>query len=236
MKKQYIILKADDFSLIKSRLIFSNNIISKRWLKFIRIVNTYHIKADLGIIGKSLEGNNKRFNSMMQQILEQRCFEFWNHGYNHEMNEEYCEFSNTTVEYQLEHLQLTQEIAKKKFGIVLNTFGAPGNAIDQNTITALEQIPEIKIWFFGNVKSNKLVLPRYCDIEYPCGYPDYNKFINNINLNSSKDLLVLQIHPNNWNDNSFAEFEKIIRFLTQNEEVEFINAYEYYKSVNVVEE
>ena len=94
-------------------------------------------------------------------------FEIWNHGYNHKLNginengETYHEFWNTTSDYQKEHLEKTQELALEKLGITLRAFGAPGNNHDSITLDVMNENDDIKVWFYGNPESNKIVLERY---------------------------------------------------------------------------
>ena len=51
-----------------------------------------------------------------------------------EDGEIYHEFWNSPYEYQKEHLLKTQTLFKEKLNITSHTFGAPGNAIDSNTV------------------------------------------------------------------------------------------------------
>jgi hypothetical protein len=80
---------------------------------------------------------------------------------------------------------------------------------------ALEKFNDIKIWFFGSKASNKIVLKREADAEYPDGNPDFTYFTNHFNV--TNDYVVLQLHPNQWNERQFNEFKSIISFLKYNE-------------------
>ena len=224
--KQLIMLKADD-------VVFDTvNIISSRWRLFIDYIESKNIKASLGIIGNSLEKGNDSYYSYLKFLSESGRFELWNHGYTHILNGvdkngmKYEEFLKTPIEYQKEHLLKTQSLALEKLNIVLHTFGAPGNAIDTTTTKAIDAFGEIKVWYFGLSNSDKLVLNRSVEIEYPTGNPDFTKF--QLYYNPSKSYIVLQIHPNNWDDKKFSEFKKAIDFLIQ-KGVTFINPYEYYQ-------
>ena len=120
-------------------------------------------------------------------------------------------------------------LSKEKLNITLKTFGAPGNAIDSTTILALQTFDEIKVWFFGLSGSANLVLGRSADMEYPTGKPNYNSFVQN--YDPSKEYLVFQIHPNQWDEDQFDEFKKIISYL-KDLQTTFILPYEYYNSVS----
>jgi peptidoglycan/xylan/chitin deacetylase (PgdA/CDA1 family) len=224
--KQIIILKADDLQLNQGSLL------SREWLNFINLVKNKKIKASLGLIGNTLENMDRQSLKRLKDLICDDQLEIWNHGYDHVIDQvddhgdHYWEFKNTNLEHQRQHILMTQELAKDKLGIVLKTFGAPGNAFDQNTQEALDSIDDIKVWFFGSDDSTKLVLRRFAEIEFPTHYPDYNKFIGN--YISTKDYLALQIHPNSWDAIRLNEFEKIVDFLVQ-QKATFLTPFEFYR-------
>jgi hypothetical protein len=221
---QIIMLKVDDFQFQPA------NTITQSWNKFINYIQSRKIKASLGIIGNSLLTANEQLGNYLKGLSDSNTFEFWNHGYDHVLSQTdskgnlYSEFWNTPYSQQKEHLLLTQWLAKTKIGITLTVFGAPGNSFDSNTQRAVEEIPEITTWYFGPDQSTKRVLKRFVDIEFPTSYPDYNQFVSK--YDSTKDYLVLQIHPNSWDENRFIEFEKVIDFLIE-KDVTFMNPTEY---------
>ena len=143
--------------------------------------------------------------------------------------EKFHEFWKTSYADQKKHLLKTQDLAKEKLGITLHTFGAPGNAMDDNTLKVIEECDDIMVLFFGSDNFSKLDLKRFSSIEYPTHNPDFQKF--QLNYDAEKPYQVFQGHPNSWDEQRFTEFTKIIDFLVQNE-VTFINPYEYYRLVN----
>ncbi len=226
--RQLIILKADD-------LIFDDKkIISDNWTRFLHYVVSDKIKSSVGLIVNSLETEDERYTHLLKYLNRTGVIELWNHGYDHMLGaqhldgELYDEFRNSSLEFQKEQLRKSQTLAAEKLNITLHTFGAPGNAIDSTTILALDAFDEIKVWFFGLSGSSKLVLGRSADIEYPTGKPDYNSFVQN--YDSSKEYLVFQIHPNQWDENQFNEFKKIISYL-KDQHSTFILPFEYYNSI-----
>jgi hypothetical protein len=62
-------------------------------------------------------------------------------------------------------------------------------------------------------------------MEYPAGKPDFNSFIEN--YDSTKEYLVFQIHPNQWDELQFDSFKKIVTNLKEKGS-EFILPTEYY--------
>jgi len=226
--RQLIILKADDLIYDKKKIISDN------WTRFLHYVVSKKIRSSVGLIGNSLETEDERYFHLLKYLNRTGVIELWNHGYDHLLGaqdfsgELYDEFRNKSLDYQKEQLSKTQELAKEKLDLTIRTFGAPGNAIDSITILALDAFDEIKVWFFGLDGSDKLVLRRNAEIEFPIGNPDYNSFIQN--YDSGKDYLVFQIHPNQWDENQFNSFKEIISFLNARS-LTFILPYEYYNSV-----
>ena len=227
---QFVIIKADDVRFDK------DNVISPRWQRFIDYIQNKKIKAGLGIIGDSFEKGNEEYYSLLKDIHKRGYIEFWNHGYDHRSNytdenrtSTYWEFQNTSYDRQLEHITKTQELAKVKLGITLHTFGAPHNHVDENTLKALEEIDELKVWLYGNPSFSKLNLGYTVRTEFPTHNPHYDKFVEN--YKSDLRCFVLQVHPNSWGDERFVQFEKIIEFLT-GKGVTFVKPYDYYKILN----
>jgi peptidoglycan/xylan/chitin deacetylase (PgdA/CDA1 family) len=231
--KQFIILKADDL-VSDHELIFP-----LRWVKFIDFLEKKDIKGSIGIIGSSLQYGNQNYFNKIREYHFKGNIEFWNHGYDHLINainsngEKYHEFKNSSLAFQKEQLHKTQILAKNNLGFSFKTFGAPANAIDGNTLLAIEADSTLKVWFFGNPATSRLNLSRnsVCEIEYPVHNPDYEKFKKH--YDPFTNLLVLQIHPNSWDEVRFDEFYQIIDFIIDHG-VTFINPYEYYNLINNV--
>lgn len=217
--KQLIILKADDFIFDKEKIVSDN------WIKFIDYITYQNIQASIGIIGNSLEKGNDNYYNFIKSTNNNKLIEFWNHGYDHSLktiNNNYVwEFKGTTLNEQILHLYKTQSLAKEKLGITLKCFGAPFNAINENTKLALDKFSEINTWFFG-IDSSKCNLKRNLEIEYGTGNPNFGSFC--LYYPKYKDLqyLVFQLHPNAWNYDNFNEFKKIINYLKYKQQVTFV--------------
>ncbi|MBK9099014.1 MAG: DUF2334 domain-containing protein [bacterium] len=162
--KQLVILKADD-------LIYDNTkVISENWTRFLHYVVSDKIKASVGLIVNSLETDDERYSGLLKYLNRTGYIELWIHGYDHRLGaidpngEPYDEFRNSSLEFQKEQIKKALDLSKQKLGFTMQTFGAPGNAIDDNTKIALDAFDEIKVWFFGQEGSNKLVLGRSAEM------------------------------------------------------------------------
>ncbi len=200
--KYEIIFKADDLSGITDNVLQLDELIKRQ-----------RIRVSWGIIGSSLRNYDKDFIEFLKKNKRFSRYHFFNHGWLHLGGEE-DEFKNKNMTYQLEALQNTQRIVAEKIGLVLNTFGAPCNHIDDNTLDAMERIPELRYWYYANPKTTKINILRSFELEKGVGKPNYDFFVENWTKCTNKArILTFQIHPNMWSQDAFAEFEKIVLFL-----------------------
>lgn len=212
LKNAKIVIKADDLIKYDRNVKRFNNIIKKE-----------NIKANWGIVANSLENADEDYINFIKNSDKDR-FGFFNHGYTHSMkvtpqDKIICEFGGKTIQEQLKHLKDAQKLVKDKTGLTLNAFGAPCNQINLETKKALEQIDDIKIWYFGMDTKDKIILKRYSEIEISAGKPSYQHFIKKtakylLDKNSNEALVITyQIHPNGWHTKDRREFRKIVKFL-----------------------
>jgi unsaturated chondroitin disaccharide hydrolase len=212
-----IVLKLDDLIYV------DGGPVSKRWDNFASLVTEKEIPAAIGIIGNSLEKGNGDYFEWIRERNESGLFEFWNHGFDHSRilrdGIEIYEFDNSSLQGQVSTLKKTQDLAREKLGIEFVTFGAPYNHIDQNTVTALEEFPEIGIWLYGRAgtKTSKTILSRTptVGIEYPVHKPVFYHFWNSFYFRSGEAIIVIQGHPNSWSESRLREFEMIVDYLKE---------------------
>ncbi len=220
--KQIIMLKGDEFDSDKWYW---------QWDPFLNFIKLEKIPVNIGIVGKSLDAPNIMYINYLKDLLKTGLVEFWNHGYNHVLMAErddgsvYCEFKNTSVEYQIEHMRRTNTLIKEWLGIDVIAFGAPGNKIDENTIIAVDSIEQFKIWLYGFQQSKKIVLKRTANIEFPVFYPDFDKFLEEYSENY--DYIVYQIHPMKYDEKRMEVIKKILLYL-KNKEVTFLKLSDYF--------
>lgn len=210
-----IVLKLDDLKYVEG------GPVSERWDDFASLIMEKQIPASIGIIGNSLEKGNESYFGWIRERNASGYFEFWNHGFDHsrirQADLDIYEFSNSPLSDQVRTLRKTQELAREKLGIEFVTFGAPYNRIDKNTVAALEEFPEIRIWLYGpkGTNTNKIVLSRTpaMGIEYPVHWPVFYHFWNNYYFYSAEPVIVIQGHPNSWSEPRLREFEMIVDYL-----------------------
>lgn len=214
-KKASVLIKADDLVYDKQTSV------PAQWKKFAELCIKKNNKVAPGIVGSSLENGDERFFTWIKEQQKTGLFEFWNHGQLHKRWEKegvrQSEFFNSPVTEQLAWLQETQKLAKEKLGLELKTFGAPYNWTDENTVEALKQIPELRVWLYApaNAKTDKLKVERIpaLNIEYPVHHPNFYHLFNSYYFYSTKNVIAIQGHPLSWDEHRFAQYEMIIDYL-----------------------
>lgn len=225
----YVILKLDD-------LWQEDELVHPGWIKVMNFLNEQKIKGTIGIIGSSLESDNKAYYDWIKN-RDKEGHEIWHHGFCHcrhkEGEIEIREYRGKGLEEQCESISKTQTLAQEKLGLTLRSFGAPYNSTDEHTTTALSKIPELKVWMFKETQTptDKFLLNRIkeVNIEYPVHNPDFKKFKAGYKKNKSETILVIQGHPRSWTEDErrFENFKQIILFLKK-QKVQFVTPYEYY--------
>ena len=201
-----IIIKADDLRNINHNI-----------TEFDKLINDEKIKVSYGIIGGTFDNNksNKALARYIKHKNNDEHYHFFNHGYTHICNQKnYVDEFRKSKDEQTKSLKTTQNIVKNKTGVTLDTFGAPCNEINDDTTIALNELPEIKYWYYGKSDFERINFKRFINIENGVGNPDFYFLKSNLeNLKLKNDIIVLQIHPNMWDKNQFLHFRVCIKYL-----------------------
>lgn len=191
-----------------------------------------YIKASFGLVATR---NDDTILSFLESYLNatntssEKLFEIWHHGYDH-INPE---FRGTTYEYQKQHFEDADEIMSNLLRLQMHTFGAPFNQTDETTNTVISENSNYKVTYFTypapDVSTGILNLTNRVNMESSTGVLDFDYFVTNYNANKDAytDYMVLQGHPNLWDESDLQEFIKILDFLIF-EGCEFDLPYDYY--------
>ncbi len=209
-----VILKLDDFS---SRA----DSPTENWQRVVDYLEAQEMAASFGIIGKDITRANPEFCKWILAKQEAGLIEFWNHGETHGRIEKdgkkVAEFQDT-VEAQIASLEATQQLAVEKLGFEFKSFGAPFNAVNADTATALEKVG-IPIWIYGLRSAARdggytgAVLTRTHNMEKGTSNPNFEYFKAQYLKKQPTGPLVLQGHPHGWSEERFQEFVQIVEFL-----------------------
>lgn len=230
--RQIILLKFDD---VVSNSRPGGGPVPPRWQRLADYLAANHIKGSFGVICQSLEQDNPAYFDWIKNIQKGGLIEIWMHGYHLKKNAlEPGEFEHGAAEEQRAILEKSEKLAKEKLGFPLPAFGQHWSGTTAATDEALALIPEIKIWLYGWAKPRYfkgLSLERIMALENPTFDPNPEKFEEIYNqVGVGKPVLLLQGHPNMWDDKHWEGFLKIVEFL-KSKDVVFMTPSEYAASV-----
>ena len=111
----------------------------------------------------------------------------------------------------------------------MHTIGTAGNAGNADTMKALKERPEMKVWLFGQGKDDDvMVLGRWLNLEHAVGKVSYDVFAKAYERQRQKEYVVLQGHAAMWSDAMFEDFKRIVELL-ENDGWLFVTPYEFYR-------
>lgn len=215
-----IVLKLDDMKAHEGK-------VPPRWQRIAAFAVERNVKLSIGIICNSLVADNPDYFEGLKKIAASGLVEFWNHGYTHKSwmggEVKFTEFSQSSYEKQLDSLLRGQRLAKEKLGITFGAFGAPFNATDATTARMLAEVPDIRVWLYGNINdtAGKFVARRVgsVNIEKPVHKPNLAALMKGFESEMRKEprprYFVIQGHPGGWDDDKFEEFVRIVDYLAE---------------------
>ncbi len=217
-----VVLKLDD--LVRGGKP-STATVSPRWQRTTDFLEGEKIKASYGLLCDSLEGDCPAYIDWIKQRVTNGFIEIWHHGYyarllpaEMQVNGRTAEYMGGSVEAQAAMFRKSLDLVKQKTGIEMMAFGPHSTAIDGITYKALEGIPEIKmVFYYGppkDVPTSKFVVKRLMELEKPLFVPNPENVQKT--YEQKKDTLpyiVIQGHPNQWDDARFENFKKSVLYL-----------------------
>ncbi|MDR1283173.1 MAG: DUF2334 domain-containing protein [Opitutaceae bacterium] len=215
-----IVLKLDDMRARDGK-------VPAAWQRVVDFAVDRKIKISIGIICNSLAADNPDYIAGLKKIAATGLVEYWHHGYTHGGRKDadggrITEFSRSSYENQRDSLLRGMRLAQEKIGITFVAFGAPFNATDATTARVLSEIPEIRVWLYGNARDTggKFVARRVgpVNIENPVHKPNLAALVKGFGAAMRQEpgprYFVLQGHAGGWDDDKFAEFVRIVDYLT----------------------
>ena len=187
------------------------------WNRVVNFIDSAGIKANLGIIGYSLDSDRTDYFDWLRTTARNPRIEFWNHGYHNRMSmDEPGEFEQD-FHKQRAALHRTDSLATAKAGLTLRAWGRHWTNCNEHTDSALASISNIEL-VFGHPEHPRLfkgtLVERNLEMEYPFHNPVYAKFLANyLGRYSHLDHFYLQGHPHSWDEARWQEFTAIIRRL-----------------------
>jgi peptidoglycan/xylan/chitin deacetylase (PgdA/CDA1 family) len=214
--KRIAIIKADDVTGV-----------NPKWERFFKLAQQLGVPVSAGVIGNSFDKQDAKYDEWLKTWEATGKVEFWHHGWDHrrwdEAGQYKSEFSGSGFDHQKDHLAKTQEAAKAALGKPFIAFGTPFNDMDADTVKALNELPELKM-FFCRAQSepakelkDKILLPMNLQGENDgTGKPNFAKFkeaYEKKKADPSLTFCAFQFHPGAFAEEGFAEFSAIVEFL-----------------------
>jgi hypothetical protein len=228
MMRLPLILKADDFG----------GAITANAARFIELADSYGAIVSPGIVTSSLTDQTQVNSTYFD--LHSLGFEAWFHGHTHDCSGTTAEFSGIGVDEQQESFETGMGLGRSKLGLEFHTFGAPCNAIDDNTAKAIAAVPQITAWLFGKADAPSLqdadvwVLPRLLEFEESVGnVGSVDRFADDLDrvmaAQTVPEVLTLQVHPNHFGHNDYDRSNAVLSTLTARDVFRFTSPFEAWK-------
>ncbi|MCW1884502.1 polysaccharide deacetylase family protein [Luteolibacter flavescens] len=214
--KRIAIIKADDVTGVNAK-----------WERFFLLAEKHGVPVSAGVIGNSFEKQDAKYDEWLKKWEATGKVEFWNHGWDHRRWDENgaykSEFSGSGYEHQKTHLVKTQEAGEAALGKPFIAFGTPFNDMDADTAKALNEIPQLKLFFCrpesepAKLLEGKILLPMHLRGENDgTGKPNFAKFKEEYEKRKDDPSLTpcaFQFHPGFFSEAAFADFSAIVEFL-----------------------
>lgn len=237
--EQFILIKADDY-------VGYSGDISPEWRTYVDYMTTEkRLKNSLGVITESMTGfappGAFAFTEDIKAMDDSGLVEFWHHGLTHDGNPggmpPVTEFFGKSVSFQQSHLSDGRALALDTADITMRTFGPPFGFTDGNTLLAMENVPEFRVWYGAPQTFSGTGLEVNGNaIEEATGLPSHEFF--EAFYDPDPPFFVLQVHPGFIDVtnaptfiNNFDEFTQAIDYLV-NAGTQFILPYEYHQLLN----
>lgn len=209
-----ILLKLDDL-----------NRVTPRWQHCTDFLVAEGVKASYGVLCDVLEKGDPALEAWVKDLHAKGQIEFWNHGYSAKVAEDKDkgtkgDWVGTGYDEQLKRMQRCHELARQRFGFDFAVFGPHTFPVDADTWKVMEQIPSLKaVWAIAPTPpaTTKLFVfvRRYeLNVEQPLFVPNPQALQKAYEAKGrTLEYISLQGHPNQWDDQRFEAFKKLVLYL-----------------------
>lgn len=204
--------------------------------------NKEKVALSFGVICNTLEDeegiDKSSYYKAISDMDASEYIEIWCHGYTHEQTGEAGNYQaefNAPLQDQIATLQKCANIVYEKTGVTLRSLGVPHNLKNEDTIKALESVPQFKTLIASG--SQTLTGSTFIHFQNLLGFEEKTGVLlsldtikENFNKAQSKEYVMFQGHAGRWSDEDIAKFKELVAYLkTQN--VVFMTPTEYYNFI-----
>lgn len=178
-----------------------------------RVLKKYNLNASFGVFTQSCadEARPADYSTQLRRWVEGGRVELWHHGWDHRRGE----FKGSRVKAQRRDLLDGLAAVKSATGVDVVTFGAPFAETDDDTIEALNSVPQIRVWFgppHAQQRAKALVLHERAALETKVGVVSYELFVESFEKHRDARYLVVMGHPPYWDDASHRAFQQVVLY------------------------
>ena len=221
-----VILKDDDWALLGGEPWESQ----KEWLN---TVLEHNAKASLGVIASGNRSQLSYVGGLYREHPDQ--IEFFCHGFYHRKDESknQTEFMNAPIELQNLSLVNCNEVLLERIGIRFSVFGAPYNAMDNNTMEVLKENNYSVVFHTSSIPGNLDGDLFWIKIDWgDAGNDSFQSLqptLDLIETYSNETLFVVQTHSWRFSKYQIKVFGEFIDHLIKSEGGIFMTAVQYHK-------
>ena len=198
--------------------------VTPRWQKVTDFLEGMGLKASYGIICESLaDDDHPGYIAWLKERESKGLIELWNHGYIAAFKADNAagktaQFVGTTLDEQRASIAKGQDLFRAKLGHDMHAFGPHASGVDTTTYQVLNELPAITmVWYYGpptGVTSDKFVFERRLNLEVPTFVPNPDDVRTRFEkYGRSLPYIAMQGHPNQWDDQRYADFTTIVKYL-----------------------
>ncbi len=191
-----VLIKADDYA------------INSAWEKFIHEAIKQDIGVNIGLIITTLQVNEVRA-SVAKHLESGVSLSFFVHGITHQCSGRESEFTRSDFGEQKEMLAYARSEMISLGASEKMAFGAPCNATNDYTQTALNETGYV-YWLLPYSKKDEYLGETFdarYDVEVSPGNIDYSKLEEiAFGVRQLGEVVVIQVHPGGWNGYELSRF------------------------------
>lgn len=215
--------------------------VSPRWQKCADFLRAEGVKANFGIICETLDGDCPGYVAWLKELVKDQRIELWNHGWYGSYPKDQAtatrlgEFLGANADEQQVLLERSLKLVQDKVGVAMVAYGPHASPLvgadAAAAYAALAKIPQYKLVFYyappAGTTTDKVVVPRLMELEKPLFVPNADNVRTSFETKGRKlPLIILQGHPNQWDDPRFDQFATVVRYLKE-QGCRFVTASEY---------
>lgn len=194
---------------------------TEQWQRFVDVSRDKGVKVSLGVICDSLADPSPEYVTWLRDLDQSSQVELWQHGWDHKhwtdaAGNALREFRGSGFAHQHKHYHEAKAAMTRVLGRPPLAFGAPYNAMDDDTFKIINADADMRLVFAYNDRGLEEKIPAMMTLRGEhdgTGKPNFEKFKADYAKKSDLHFAAIQFHPQNFAEEHFEEYLKILDFL-----------------------